>query len=50
MPTQWALSQIANIVYKHKQDVLPPAFKNYFIWVVEYHDRVTHNANKLCNL
>ncbi len=39
--------QIANIVYKHKQGVLLPAFKNYFILVREFHDYVTHNANKL---
>ncbi len=39
--------QIANTVYKHKQGVLPPAFKNYFIWAREFHDHVTCNANKL---
>ncbi len=34
-------------MYKHKQGVLPPAFKNYFTWVRELHDHVTRNANKL---
>ncbi len=26
---------------------LPPAFKNYFTWVWEFHDNATCNANKL---
>ncbi len=39
--------QIANILYKHKQGVLPPSFKKYFIWVMEFHDHVTRNVNKL---
>ncbi len=39
--------QIANMVYKHKQSILPPVFVNYFTWARELHARVTHIANKL---
>ncbi len=38
---------IANIVYKPKQGILPTVFKNYLIWIREFLDHVTHNANKL---
>ncbi len=39
--------QTADLVYKHKESLLPPVFNEYFIWGNEVHSHVTRNSAKL---
>ncbi len=36
--------QIANLVYKHKQSMLPPVFDEYFTRVNEIHNHLTRTS------
>ncbi len=37
----------ANLVYKHKQSLLPPVFNEYFTWGNDVHSHVSRNLAKL---
>ncbi len=39
--------QSANLIYKHKQSLLPPVFNEYFTWGNEVDSHVTRNSAKL---
>ncbi len=40
-------SQVANLVFRQKHNILPAIFANYFTWGNEIHDHVTRNVDKI---